>query len=66
MNKCKKCGAKTILAAGTLAEFTPDAEPFENGEVENLDEITTEKSVMVTINWCSKCEHIEINDTEIV
>jgi len=66
--KCEKCGAKTILASGVIHEFIPDAEPYENGKVEDLEftEITIEKSVLVTINWCSKCEYLQISDTEII
>lgn len=68
MTECEKCGNKTILAEGTLDRFLPDPEPYESGKIEDcgFEEIAIDKSVWVSVQWCPKCGHLVINNTEVV
>ena len=57
---CENCGHKTILASGTVTEFTADQEPYENGIIEECDfcEIFSGHIVYVNIHYCPVCHHI--------
>jgi len=55
---CKECGCKTVLATGYVDNFCPDAEPYENGIIEDSKQEEIESEVSVSIHYCEKCNKI--------
>lgn len=51
--KCKKCGTKQILMVGSVVA-SPDAEPYEIGELEKVDIESIE--IGVNFEYCPKCK----------
>lgn len=52
MEKCSKCGEKTVLMSG-LVQANADQEPYEEGIIEDAE--VSECEVYVSFQFCVSC-----------
>ena len=52
MSKCKH--KRPILVTAYLTELEPDQEPYESGEYEEMETIST--SICLSGHYCAKCD----------
>lgn len=53
---CKKCGGKLILGRVDIDEVQPDQEPYESGEIEEMEPIQV--FTFLEVHYCPKCKII--------